>query len=84
MLLLAVLLGLGLIYAGFSVVDMQFWASVLNGLLAAPCILLVLLLTRNPDVMGRRANPAWLNGLGWLSVVVVGAASPAMLASFLM
>jgi Mn2+/Fe2+ NRAMP family transporter len=75
--------GLGLIYAGFSVVEMLFWASVLNGLLAPPCILLVLLLTRNPKVMGAHVNSAWVSRLGWIGVLVTGAAALALAASFL-
>jgi Mn2+/Fe2+ NRAMP family transporter len=80
-LLLATLLGVGLIYAGVPVVKMLFWASVLNGLLAPVAILLVVLLTRSSAVMGKHANPPWLTMLGWVSVLVTGAAALAMLAS---
>lgn len=79
-LLLATLIGVGLIYAGVPVVKMLFWTSVLNGLLAPVAILLVVLLTRNPAVMGDHANPPWLTGLGWASVIVTGAAALTMLA----
>lgn len=77
----SMLLGTVLIYAGLNIVQLLFWASVCNGLLAPAAILLVLLLTRNPKVMGNRVNPSWMNWLGGLSVVVTGAAAIAMLAS---
>jgi|SRR5579871_614608 len=76
------LLGLGLDYAGFNAVSMLFWSAVLNGVLAPPLIVIVLLLTGNPKVMGRRRNPCWLAALGWVTVVVMAAASVAMFATW--
>src|SRR5450432_542687 len=55
-------LGLGLDYAGFNAVSMLFWAAVLNGVLAPPLIVILLLLTSNPAVMGSRANSRWMAG----------------------
>ena len=71
-------LGLALDYAGFNAVSMLFWSAVLNGVLAPPLIVIVLLLTSNPEVMGSRANPRWLSILGWITVVVMTLASGAM------
>ena len=71
-------LGLALDYAGFNAVSMLFWSAVLNGVLAPPLIVIVLLLTSNPEVMGSRANPRWLSVLGWITVVVMTLASGAM------
>jgi NRAMP (natural resistance-associated macrophage protein)-like metal ion transporter len=71
-------LGLALDYAGFNAVSMLFWSAVLNGVLAPPLIVIVLLLTSNPEVMGSRANPRWLSVLGWITVAVMTLASGAM------
>ena len=65
-------------YAGFNAVSMLFWAAVLNGVLAPPLIVIVLLLTSNPAVMGKRSNPRWLAVLGWITVGVMTLASVAM------
>ncbi|MGO9470773.1 MAG: NRAMP family divalent metal transporter, partial [Isosphaeraceae bacterium] len=73
-------LGLALNYAGFNAVSMLFWAAVLNGVLAPPLIVLVLLVTSNREIMGERANPRWLAMLGWITVAVMGGASCAMFA----
>jgi len=75
-------LGLALVYAGFNAVSMLFWSAVLNGVLAPPLIVIVLLLTSNRAVMGRRANPKWLAALGWVTVVVMTLASVAMFATW--
>jgi NRAMP (natural resistance-associated macrophage protein)-like metal ion transporter len=79
---IGLLLGLALDYAGFNAVSMLFWAAVLNGVLAPPLIVIVLLLTSNPDVMGSRSNPKWLAALGWITVAVMTAASCAMFATW--
>ena len=71
-------LGLALDYAGFNAVAILFWAAVLNGVLAPPLIVIVLLLTSNPAVIGSRSNPLWLAVLGWITVAVMTGASLAM------
>jgi NRAMP (natural resistance-associated macrophage protein)-like metal ion transporter len=71
-------LGLALDYAGLNAVSMLFWAAVLNGVLAPPLIVIVILLTSNRKIMGARANPFWLAALGWITVVVMSGASLAM------
>src|ERR1700680_1219901 len=48
----AIALGLALNYLGFNAVKMLFWSAVINGLLAPPLILLVILLTSSDKVMG--------------------------------
>ena len=79
---LGLILGLALDYAGFNAVSMLFWAAVLNGVLAPPLIVIVLLLTGNPRIMGSRSNPRWLAILGWVTVAVMTAASCAMFATW--
>ncbi len=61
----AMILGLAFGYAGFNAVKMLFWSAVLNGVLAPPLIVLVVLLTSSPKVMGNRANSSLLKWLGW-------------------
>jgi NRAMP (natural resistance-associated macrophage protein)-like metal ion transporter len=75
-------LGLALDYAGFNAVSMLFWSAVLNGVLAPPLIVIVLLLTSNRKVMRSRTNPRWLSVLGWITVAVMTAASMAMFATW--
>ena len=75
-------LGLALNYAGFNAVSMLFWAAVLNGVLAPPLIIIVLLLTSNRAIMGARSNPRWLAVLGWITVGVMTLASTAMFATW--
>ena len=51
------LIGLALNYMGINAIAMLFWSAVVNGVLAAPLIAIVILLTGNPKVMGKRTSP---------------------------
>ncbi|QOY92166.1 divalent metal cation transporter [Paludibaculum fermentans] len=68
---IAMALGLGLDYAGLDAVRMLFWAAVVNGTLAPPLLILVVLLTSRKDVMGEHRNGPALRWLGWLCVAVM-------------
>jgi len=61
---------------------MLFWSAVLNGVLAPPLIVIVLLLTNDKKVMGARKNPRLLSVLGWITVVVMTSATVAMFATW--
>jgi len=56
-----------------------FLSAVLNGLLAPPLMVLVMLVGNNRRIMGRRTNGAWLNLLGWTATGVMAAAALALL-----
>src|SRR5712692_3354601 len=75
----AMALGLTLNYVGFNAVKMLFWSAVINGLLAPPLILLVILLTSSQKVMGNRVNSPLLRYLGWATFVVMTAAAVGMI-----
>ena len=74
----SMILGLALDYAGFNAVKMLFWSAVLNGVLAPPLIVLVVLLTSSRKVMGDRVNPPLLKWLGWATAAVMAVAAVAM------
>jgi len=71
----AMTLGTALNYAGLDAIKLLFTTAVINGVLAPPLILIVLLLTGSRAVMGDAVNSRSAACLGWLSfVVMVGAA----------
>jgi NRAMP (natural resistance-associated macrophage protein)-like metal ion transporter len=75
----AVLIGLALDALGFHAITMLFWSAVVNGVLAPPLVVVVVLLTSDPSVMGGRVNPPLLRWLGWTTAAVMTAATAAML-----
>jgi NRAMP (natural resistance-associated macrophage protein)-like metal ion transporter len=77
----AMLIGLALNFAGLNAVKMLFWSAVLNGVLAPPLVVLVVLLTSDRKVMGKRVNSRLAATLGWLCAAVMSAAALALLFS---
>jgi NRAMP (natural resistance-associated macrophage protein)-like metal ion transporter len=75
---LAMLVGIALTYWGVDAVAMLFWSAVVNGVLAPPLIVLVVLLTSDPKVMGDRVNSPLLRTLGWITAGVMAFAAVAM------
>ena len=56
-----------------------FFSAIMNGLLAPPLILLVILLTSSRKVMGQRTNSPLLKSLGWVTFAIMTAAAVGML-----
>ncbi len=75
----SVLVGLALNFAGLNAVKMLFWSAVLNGILAPPLVILVVLLTSDKKVMGKHANAPGANVLGWTCAGAMSAAALALL-----
>ena len=71
----AVAAGVALNLGGTNPIRMLFLSAVLNGLLAPPLLVLVMLVGSNRAIMGAHANGLWLNVLGWLATAtMLGAA----------
>ena len=75
----AMVVGLALDFAGLNAVKMLFWSAVVNGLLAPPLVVLVVLLTSDKKVMHGRVNSRGAKVLGWTCAVVMSAAAVALL-----
>ena len=70
----SMVLGLALDLVGFNALKMLFYSAVLNGILAPPLIALVVLLTSQPEVMGKWVSSRPLRYLGWLTAAIMTAA----------
>ncbi|MBV8730919.1 MAG: divalent metal cation transporter, partial [Acidobacteriia bacterium] len=77
----AMALGVALNYWGLDAVEMLFWSAVVNGVLAPPLIVVIVLLTSDSQVMGERTNPPVLRWLGWLTAGIMAAAAVGMFAA---
>jgi len=64
---------------GTNPIRMLFLSAVLNGLLAPPLMVLVMLVGSNKTIMGTRVNGPWLNTLGWLATVLMSVAAVSLL-----
>jgi NRAMP (natural resistance-associated macrophage protein)-like metal ion transporter len=76
---IAIFVGLAFDFAGFNAVKMLFWSAVLNGLLAPPLVVMVVLLTSDRKVMGDRVNSYVMQALGWICALIMSAAAITLL-----
>jgi NRAMP (natural resistance-associated macrophage protein)-like metal ion transporter len=65
------LIGIGLNFTPINPVKALYWSAVVNGVLAAPVMVMVMVLARRSSVMGKFVVRGWLYGLGWASTVVM-------------
>jgi NRAMP (natural resistance-associated macrophage protein)-like metal ion transporter len=69
-------------FIGINPIDALFWTAVLNGFLAPPLLVLVMLVANDPGVMGSRTNGRWLNIVGWGTTLVMFAAAIGLVATW--
>jgi NRAMP (natural resistance-associated macrophage protein)-like metal ion transporter len=71
----ATMLGAALNFVGLDPVRALYWAAVVNGVLAAPLMAVMMLVVRNPRVMGRLTVSRAMSCWGWAATAVMAAAS---------
>jgi NRAMP (natural resistance-associated macrophage protein)-like metal ion transporter len=54
------------------------WSAVLNGFLAPPLLVLVMMISSNRNIMGKRVNGTLLNILGWFTAGLMSVAAIAL------
>jgi Mn2+/Fe2+ NRAMP family transporter len=78
---LSVGLGIALNFTSIDPIKALYWSAVINGVLAAPVMVLLMLLVRNREVMGDLVVQGWLYVLGWASTFAMALCIVGMLAS---
>ncbi len=56
-----------------------YWAAVVNGVLATPLMVVMMLIARNPKAMGRMTLSRKMTVMGWIATLVMAAASATLL-----
>jgi NRAMP (natural resistance-associated macrophage protein)-like metal ion transporter len=64
---LSVALGVALNFTAIDPIKALYWSAVINGVLAAPVMVMLMLLVARPKVMGDMVVMGWLYWLGWAS-----------------
>jgi NRAMP (natural resistance-associated macrophage protein)-like metal ion transporter len=72
------LIGLLVAFLKIPPVTALFWTAVINGVLAPPLIVLIMLVSNNRKIMGKRTNGPLTNILGWLTAAIMIAAAVGM------
>jgi len=79
---LATLGGVALDFSWINPIRALFWAAVINGVIAVPIMVVMMLLADDQKVMGKFTVTRHLKALGWLATGTMAAAVFAMLATW--
>ena len=77
----ATLVGVGMGFTSVDPIKALYWAAVVNGVIAVPIMVVMMLLSAKREVMGPFTSRLRLRVIGWLSTAVMAAAVIAMFAT---
>ena len=72
---------MGINFVGLDPIKALFWSAVINGVVAVPLMVIIMLMSMRQDVMGRFVLPQALWALGWLSTATMAAVVVIMFAT---
>lgn len=78
---LSMAVGAGLNFTPIDPIKALFWSAVINGVVAVPVMVLMMLLGSKREAMGRFVLPRSLRVVGWLATGVMAAAAVGMFAT---
>jgi NRAMP (natural resistance-associated macrophage protein)-like metal ion transporter len=76
--IVSTLMGMGIGFSPLDPIRALFWSAVINGVVAVPVMVIIMLLTSSTKVMGKFAVTGPLKLFGWLATAVMGAAAIAL------
>lgn len=71
----AILVGILLEYSPISPMKALFWSAVINGVVAVPLMVVIILLATRKSVMGSYTAGRTLTVLGWIATAIMGGAA---------
>ncbi|MBS2132132.1 divalent metal cation transporter (plasmid) [Burkholderia thailandensis] len=74
----SVFAGLGIHYSPISPMKALFWSAVINGVVAVPLMVVIIILVSKKSVMGAFTASRPLIVLGWIATAIMGVAAVAM------
>jgi NRAMP (natural resistance-associated macrophage protein)-like metal ion transporter len=77
----AILLGLALNFMKVDPIQALFWSAIINGVVAVPVMIVMMVLAGNRKVMGQFVIPARLRMFGWIATIIMAAASVGLFAT---
>lgn len=79
---ISTLIGLGLNFTSIDPIKALFWAAVINGVLAGPVMIVIMLMATNPRLMGEFTISRRLRITGWLATVIMLVAAGGLFATW--
>jgi NRAMP (natural resistance-associated macrophage protein)-like metal ion transporter len=78
---LATLVGMIINFSAINPIKALFWSAVLNGIVAVPIMIVMMLMASRKDILGGFAIQGWLRILGWIATALMIICVVAMFAS---
>jgi Mn2+/Fe2+ NRAMP family transporter len=69
----ATVLGMAITLTPLNPIQALYWSAVINGLVAVPVMIVMMLMTVQPRVMGKFTIAGWLRRLGWTATAAMAA-----------
>ncbi|HVB90253.1 MAG TPA: divalent metal cation transporter [Beijerinckiaceae bacterium] len=79
---IATLFGIAMNFAPIDPIRALYWSAVINGVTAAPIMVVMMLLVTRRGVMGEFVARGWLVWLGWAGAAAMAACAAGMVASW--
>jgi NRAMP (natural resistance-associated macrophage protein)-like metal ion transporter len=76
------LIGVGINFINIDPIKALFWTAVINGVVAVPLMVLMMIMTMQPKVMGQFTLPRLLQSVGWVSTAAMAVAVAVMFATW--
>ena len=78
------LIGALINFSGLDPIKALFWSAVINGVVAVPVMVMMMLIASGRKIMGDFTLPPLLKIVGWIATAVMGAAAVGMFATMAM
>ena len=80
--IVSTMVGMLINFLKIAPVTALFWTAVINGVLAPPLLVMIMLVSNNKKVMGKRVNGKLTNIIGWSTAAIMSAAAVGMFATW--
>jgi NRAMP (natural resistance-associated macrophage protein)-like metal ion transporter len=77
----ATVVGMGINFVGINPIAALVIVAVINGMLAAPLVVVMMFVSNDRKVMGERTNGRLLNAVGWVTAAIISVAAVALIAT---
>jgi Mn2+/Fe2+ NRAMP family transporter len=79
---LSTLVGMLINFIGLNPIKALVWAAVINGLLAPPILIVIMLIANNKTLLGGNVNGPVANVMGWITTIAMFAAAAALIVTW--
>ena len=79
----ATVIGVGLNLTSIDPIKALYWSAVINGVVAVPVLVVLMLMTARHKIMGEFVITGWLRTLGWATTAVMALCAGGMMISLL-